>query len=210
MIRRLAASLRIRLLALVLLALLPTFGLILTIDLDNLRRDARSAEQYLLELTRRASSDHERLIHRAHQLLAELAYEPAVVRLDAEACRSASRVRLEASQYVANIGAAAPDGDVFCSAVALPRPVSLAALGGLGLGVILIAWLGGHLLVLRPMRALIRVTERLGAGNLRARTGLARAHAEIGQLGVAIDAMAASLESREAARLEAERALAAS
>jgi two-component system cell cycle sensor histidine kinase/response regulator CckA len=67
-------------------------------------------------------------------------------------------------------------------------------------------WAGGGLFILRPVRALLQATTRLGTGDLRARTGLPYA-GELGQLAHAFDAMAANLERREAERGQAEGAL---
>lgn len=74
-------------------------------------------------------------------------------------------------------------------------------IGLLGLGLVLvlgllIAWLGARALVLDPIRSLIAATERLAAGDLAARTGLAGAGGEIGHLARSFDEMAASVEER--------------
>ncbi len=74
-------------------------------------------------------------------------------------------------------------------------------IGLVGLGIVLalgllIAWLGARALVLDPVRSLIAATERLAAGDLTARTGLAGAGGEIGRLARTFDEMAASVEER--------------
>ncbi|MFZ5854571.1 MAG: ATP-binding protein [Chloroflexota bacterium] len=87
-------------------------------------------------------------------------------------------------------------------------------IGLVGLGIVLalgllIAWLGARALVLDPVRSLIAATERLAAGDLTARTGLAGAGGEIGRLARAFDEMAASVERRVGERTaELTRALA--
>ncbi len=69
------------------------------------------------------------------------------------------------------------------------------------------AWIGGDVLILRRTQALVRATERLAAGNLRARTGLHYGIGELSQLARTFDDMAESLEQREAERRRAVQAL---
>jgi signal transduction histidine kinase/ActR/RegA family two-component response regulator len=70
------------------------------------------------------------------------------------------------------------------------------------------AWFGSEALVLRPIQALITVTNRLGAGDLGVR---ARTHGlrEMEHLGEAFDSMARTLEARQTERDAAEQKLAA-
>ncbi|MSP93614.1 MAG: HAMP domain-containing protein [Myxococcales bacterium] len=368
MLAQLGSSLRSRLLALALVPLLPVIALILYTDLDGRRQEAEDAEGYVLELTRRASGEHASLIERARRELREAADVPAVRRRDSAACNAQFAEFLREEVIFANIGAADPQGNLFCSAVPLPGPVNIAdqsyfqraiEAGGLAIGeyevgrvtgrntlnfamplndggtllavvyvaidlawlddlaveaglpegavlmvidrtgtilnrypgpewigkavpdapitqailghqgpgtahvhgldgvervygfaplkgtakmgdayvsigiptsvvfreaderlaknlVILglvsaiaatMAWFAGSGLVLRPVRALVRATRRLGAGELTARTGPGYGSSELSQLARAFDDMAASLEQREAARAQAEQAL---
>jgi len=107
-------------------------------------------------------------------------------------------------------------GDLYIG-VGIPTAVAVAdanrALGRNILGLVVTSlailaavWVGGDLIILRPVRALLQATTRLGTGDLRARTGLPYA-GELGQLAHAFDAMAANLERREAERRQAEGAL---
>lgn len=57
-----------------------------------------------------------------------------------------------------------------------------------------LAWVGGHLVILKRVRALVAATDRLSAGDLHARSGLRHGRGELGQLAGAFDAMAESLE----------------
>ena len=68
---------------------------------------------------------------------------------------------------------------------------------------LILGWTGGKFLILRPVRALVRSTARLAAGELSARTGLHYSLGEIGQLTRAFDRMAEALEQREHERLRA-------
>jgi signal transduction histidine kinase/HAMP domain-containing protein len=67
-----------------------------------------------------------------------------------------------------------------------------------------VAWWGGEKLLLRPVNALLRATDRLSAGDLGARTGLAHSENEVGRLAASFDKMADSLESRRAEILNAQ------
>ena len=75
--------------------------------------------------------------------------------------------------------------------------------------VVLLAWVGGKILVLRPMNALMDATHRLGQGDLNTRTHLAYTADEFGRLAQSFDRMAEALETRQAeiARAEAEAEL---
>lgn len=59
------------------------------------------------------------------------------------------------------------------------------------------AWFGAESLVLRRIRALLGMAAKVQAGDLRARTGMARGAEELSQLGSALDEMAGQLESRD-------------
>jgi signal transduction histidine kinase/DNA-binding response OmpR family regulator/HAMP domain-containing protein len=69
------------------------------------------------------------------------------------------------------------------------------------------AWIGGDWLVLRRMRALMEAAQRLGRGDLSARTGLPHDPEELGQLAASFDDMAADIQARETYIVEADRAL---
>jgi PAS domain S-box-containing protein len=71
----------------------------------------------------------------------------------------------------------------------------LALLGGLTL---VIAWVTGGELVLRPIHQLLRTARRLGEGDMGVRTGLQDVPGELGDLARAFDAMADSLAERGA------------
>jgi diguanylate cyclase (GGDEF)-like protein len=57
-----------------------------------------------------------------------------------------------------------------------------------------LAWFAARNLVVAPVRKLIDVTQHMGIGDLRLRTGLADDHSEIGRLAGAFDDMAARLQ----------------
>lgn len=62
--------------------------------------------------------------------------------------------------------------------------------------VITVAWKGSNVVVLRPLGVLAHASERLGNGDLNARTGLPQTQDEFGRLAQTFDRMAASLQRR--------------
>ena len=66
----------------------------------------------------------------------------------------------------------------------------------IGVLVSAVAWKGGNVFVLRPLRVLALASERLGNGDLNARTNLPQTHDEFGRLAQTFDRMAASLQRR--------------
>jgi HAMP domain-containing protein len=70
-----------------------------------------------------------------------------------------------------------------------------------GFGVVLVfallaTWIGSRALILRPVTALVQTMQRLGSGDLAARTGLPHTSSEVGRLATAVDEMAERLEAR--------------
>jgi len=86
-------------------------------------------------------------------------------------------------------------------------------LTGLGIAAcfaFMLGWIGSYLLVLRPVRTLVKSNARLAAGDLSTRTGLVHRGDELGQLTRTFDQMAQALEHREGERQSANYALKAS
>jgi HAMP domain-containing protein len=111
------SSLRGRLLLLVLVALLPTRGLGIYTTWEMRQAARTEALQDAMRLARITSTAAERLIEGTRQILTVLARLPEVRRRDAAACRKLLADLLKPYPYYSNLGAASPDGDVFCSAV---------------------------------------------------------------------------------------------
>ncbi len=83
-------------------------------------------------------------------------------------------------------------------------------LGWLGLAAtvaMVFGWAASRLLILRPLKALVRASARLGSGDLTARTGLPHGWDEVGQLTRAFDEMAEDLQNREKQRQQASQKL---
>jgi PAS domain S-box-containing protein len=83
----------------------------------------------------------------------------------------------------------------------------LLCLGLVLLVVVMLAWAGGSILVGRPIRRLAAAANRVGRGDYHTRSGVDKRSGELGQLAAAFDTMAAQLEQREAALLQAGTAL---
>jgi signal transduction histidine kinase len=68
---------------------------------------------------------------------------------------------------------------------------------------LLLVWIGSDLLIIRPVKSLVRSSARLASGDMSVRTGLSPGRDELGRLTLAFDAMAQSLEQRELERKRA-------
>jgi diguanylate cyclase (GGDEF)-like protein len=110
-------SLRTRLLLLVLTALLPMLVLVLIAGLEARETDGRHAQEQAMRLVRLIARDQEHSINESRQLLTTLAQLPDLQALDSRACsRFMANAQKQYPRY-ANLGALAPDGEVFCSAL---------------------------------------------------------------------------------------------
>lgn len=111
------ASLRVRLLLLVTLALLPILFLMLHTHQDQRHLAVTEVQQTALQLARLAANDQQRLLEGARQLLVVLAQLPSVQNHDAAACSLFMAGLLPQYPLYENLGAADLDGDIFCSAI---------------------------------------------------------------------------------------------
>jgi two-component system cell cycle sensor histidine kinase/response regulator CckA len=84
---------------------------------------------------------------------------------------------------------------------------NLAFLGFITLLALSAAWFGGNFLVLRQLNPTLSATERLGNGDLSARTGIAYGKGELSKLAFTFDEMARSLEQRDFERQQAAETL---
>jgi signal transduction histidine kinase len=126
MLRFSLASLRFRLLLLVLLAVVPALGLTLYTDIELRRLAAADVKEEALRLARIAASDQEDTIKDTRQLLFALAQLPEVRDTDPTACSVFFARLLKQYPQYALLGVIAPDGDLFCSALPASSPVNLA------------------------------------------------------------------------------------
>lgn len=115
-----------------------------------------------------------------------------------------------------SLGEPAGDGGAFLS-VGIPTALVYSEadrtlrrnLGMLGLVMLLavaLTWIGGGVLIQRPVRSLARAADRLSSGDLAARSGLPHEEGDLGRLARAFDEMADALQARENARKETEKA----
>ncbi len=124
--RLLPSSLRSRLILLVLLPIIPLIALLLYSVLEQRRAALAKAEGDTLNLAREISENHTDIVEGAHQLLASMAHLPQVHDYDSSSCNALfSRVHQRFPLYTI-VGAAKPNGDVFCSSPASKKPVNLA------------------------------------------------------------------------------------
>ena len=112
MARLLPATLRARLLLVVLLTLLPALGLALFAFFDARGHDRSEARQNALQITRLTAASEAHLIEGAHQLLGALAELPVVRHRDPAGCSALLAQLLPKYPDYANLGVAAPDGEI--------------------------------------------------------------------------------------------------
>lgn len=117
-------GLRSRLILLVLLAILPVLGLALYSGQEQRRQAAIHAQTETMRLARLAASNQQALIEGGQQLLVALARLPLLDTGDLAACDAFLAGLLHQYSYYINLGVAAPNGDLLCSALPHPDPVS--------------------------------------------------------------------------------------
>lgn len=110
-------GLRGRLVALVLLAILPAIALILVTGADQRRRAVRDGRQVATKLVGQITADLGRFLEGGRHVLTVLASVSAVQDGDAPGCSRLARELMATDRRYANIGAARADGAVFCSGV---------------------------------------------------------------------------------------------
>jgi len=126
MIRVPRTSLRLRLVLLILLSLLPLFGLALFSAVDRRGKDARAAKARALDVARLAAAAQGRRVAEARVLLTSLARTPEVTRGDAGTCGAYLAPLLTSFSGFVNLGVATPAGEVVCSALPLRARVNVA------------------------------------------------------------------------------------
>ncbi len=120
------ASLRARLILLVLLSAIPFFFLTV-LSIERLRRDTETAARtQALQVAKLAAQQQERVIEGARSLLIPLAQAGALRTSDPTLCNGLTARLLSESPSFANVGAANLRGEVFCSALPQPTPLNVA------------------------------------------------------------------------------------
>src|SRR4030095_6981159 len=105
------ASLRFRVLLLVLLAVVPAFGLTFFTDLQERKMASTNAQEEALRLARLAAAEQEQLIVGVRQLLVTLARLPEVHGENTAGCHLLFVDLLRQHRRYANLGATRPNGE---------------------------------------------------------------------------------------------------
>ena len=125
MLRNAFASLRVRLILLVLLAILPLLGLFLFMHVTQRVASREYAQRNVFRLIRFATLEQEELIVSTRQLLVSIAQIPSIRDGEMEACPDLFAGLLPQDTFYSALTLANPDGEVVCSAPALSTPVSV-------------------------------------------------------------------------------------
>jgi signal transduction histidine kinase/DNA-binding response OmpR family regulator len=116
------SSLQVRLLLLLLLGVLPAFGLACYLGIEHRQQAMAKAHADALRLARTAAATQARAIESEHQLLATIAELPDVRGGDAAACQARFADLLNQYPRYANLAVTTPDGHTACSALPFPPP----------------------------------------------------------------------------------------
>lgn len=119
------ASLRTRLMLLVLLALLPALGLIIYTAVERRQQGMEEAKQSALRVVRSAAAQQDQLVESSRQLLATLAQLKEVQNRNGVACQEILTNLLALHSVYANIAVADLTGNVVASGVPIDQPVSV-------------------------------------------------------------------------------------
>ncbi len=126
MLPRLFASLRIRLIILVLLAALPAFVLVTYGAATQRQHELEEAQEDALLFTRRIVSDQDGLLRSSRALLATFAQVRQIQDKDVGPCNELMATLLAENPAYANLYAGDSSGTVFCSALPSGLGVSMA------------------------------------------------------------------------------------
>jgi len=121
------SGLRLQLLILVLIAVVPTAGLGLYMSFSAEHKAASEVRQQTLDVVRLIATREHEQVTVIRELLSLLATTAAIG--SAMGCDALANNLIAQSPYYANMGAATPNGDVYCSAVPLRGPVNVADRG---------------------------------------------------------------------------------
>lgn len=118
-------SLRGRLLVLVLLAVIPAFGLILYEAWEERLRAAADAKEKALNLTRSVLQEQRQLVGKTRRFLTHLAQLPEIKSADPTVCSAFVAGRLAESSEYANLGVISSAGNLMCSALPFKGPINV-------------------------------------------------------------------------------------
>jgi signal transduction histidine kinase len=119
-------SMRVRLLLLVLVAIIPAWGVIAYTAAEQRRMAVSEIQRNVLRLAEFSAHEEEQVLQGTRQFLIALANFVKKTDEYPSECRIFCADLLRQFRRYANLGAIKPNGDVFCSAVPLGKPVNAA------------------------------------------------------------------------------------
>ncbi len=114
---RFFASLRVRLIMVILLAVLPALGLIIYTAIEQRQQAMEAAKEGALRVVRTAAGNQDQLLDGTRQLLVTLAQFREIQRQDPVTCQALFTNILKLHPIYGNLGAIRLDGHVFASAI---------------------------------------------------------------------------------------------
>jgi PAS domain S-box-containing protein len=126
MIKSVPSSLRARLIALVLIAVVPAFALIAYTGIEQRNDGRQRAEQDARQFVELFAAEQGKFVEGARQLLSGLAFMPAVQDHDAATCAQLlAQINAEEARYT-GLGVADANGDIFCTSLPSTSPINVA------------------------------------------------------------------------------------
>lgn len=119
------ATLRVRLILLVLLAIIPALAIMLYTAAESRRREAALVREETLTLTQLVAGREEESIESARQLLIALAQLPEVRQADAAACNTLFADLIKQYPNYNTLGLVNADGNMICRSVPLTSPTNV-------------------------------------------------------------------------------------
>jgi hypothetical protein len=119
------SNLQVRFLLLILLAVLPGFGLTCYSGFEQRQRALATAKEAVLQLARLTAAHQGQLIETERQLLGTIAQLPEVLGGDRAACQARLADLHRQHPRYANLTVVTADGETFCSALPFTPPVSV-------------------------------------------------------------------------------------
>ena len=123
---RILSSLRVRLVLLVLVAAVPGMGLLFHEGVEQWQLASDVSKHQALNRAREISREYERLVQGGHYLLQALVGLTSIRSHNSKQCNVILSKLVKAHPAFTNLGAATPNGEVFCSATPLTQPVNFA------------------------------------------------------------------------------------
>ncbi len=118
--RHILPNLRTRLVAVIFLALLPAFVLVITIAAFERTRAEESARLESMALAQLLATQYQEVISNTENSLTWLAQTPEITGADPAACSDRLQAFFNTSKQFLGLSVAAPDGTIRCVAVAAP------------------------------------------------------------------------------------------